>query len=1226
MSKNLKKSASGKASENLRVVVRCRNLLPAELERGDTPCVKLDLATHQAVVQSPGDTPQVFAFDSVYTNFHSQKEIFLKEVFPMIEAVLQGYNATVFAYGQSGSGKTYTMTGNIADSNLWGMMPQTVQSLFSEIRKISTAGNFFKVKCSYIELYNGKARDLLTSKQTTLDIKENSAKNFYVKGVETPEISSLEECLKLFNAGTERRQTASTELNDQSSRSHSLFVLQVEQHDAESDPSSPTVFSSKINIVDLAGSEKLAKSGATGATAVEGCSINLSLSALAAVIDTIVKGGPHIPYRSSPLTMLLKDSLGGNAKTVMFANLGPSDRNAAETLSTLRFALRAKQIENKPIKNMDPKDARIAELLEKVEELHKKNGSSNHNQEIERLTNRLDFLEVERADYAKNLETTELELGLEVKRVRYELDEMERSRKTLDGEVNRLRDRIGSLEASLVHEQRVAQEIRSTVRDFLRRGLIQDQLDELQKRMRRGSDGLGGQWAATDIQNHFDQLLQQLQAQQQALKSAEQLRKQAVADLEEKSAQVMHLQDELSAARMGDGAKREKEAEKTTSLMAEVTRLSSELKVAKNIAEERAAQLSKIESQLKSEISRLQQENKKLQQSKGEPSSGVRVPQPPGHRNSVQEAASVSGELAALREENESLRAQLTRERDAMRRQIPVRFSPHVARTSPNGKKPSTQQAPVSIAIDMIRGIPTETWCVRVLAYMADLDEDDAVTIDSDTLYDRLPDILCVQDLASPTCEPTFSSEDSTRSVFVTDNSRAVLIVECLFGKQWATYGHAVLPIGRALTRKGGCFSTRLRLGDPRQNRNSSENADLEQYAAVLRSRLALVPGTVDEYIPLAVVQWRKDAAVGPRQKWDLVDSPPFSAAEELMKKDRAGLPAAALERSPKLCGINSADDVAKAFEDSKRAQDCGDAMSLFSPYTKDRSCFIWIEKVVGLFPSDVKKAQAPADRLLKVLARVDDSFGFSKFHDFSAHCNFPTFLLDPILFPNLPEDDKLCVWLTVFTVSTKPKAPNGTESDAEAIVPIAWSVAKLFIGKHFLRHGRISVPLFEGTAPPPEFVEELNHVSLEEAIVNFLSQEKITYYSPRSLIVLAQGDAVRLEEVTGRLEPAPRSSTGGSLSKAPGPYAHRCKRKLVRRLNIPEFDVLEMMPQASGDGAPTLEKAVMRLLPDETIKGLQNRINDRVTEYMKAGGLEEFKTGERKLQRSKSLFQRFFN
>eukprot|EP00331_Platyophrya_macrostoma_P023561 CAMPEP_0176462128 /NCGR_PEP_ID=MMETSP0127-20121128/35080_1 /TAXON_ID=938130 /ORGANISM="Platyophrya macrostoma, Strain WH" /LENGTH=236 /DNA_ID=CAMNT_0017853981 /DNA_START=105 /DNA_END=811 /DNA_ORIENTATION=+ len=233
------KKSSG---ENIRVVVRCRNLLPNELERGDKAVVRMDLATNQVVLQHAIGDPETFAFDAVYNNTYTQRDIFLQEVQPLVEAVLQGYNATVFAYGQSGSGKTHTMTGKLEDPKLWGMMPQVVDHLFNEIKKLSTTSKkTFKVRVSYIELYNGKSRDLLATKQVNLEIKQNMAKNFYVKGADMPEVTNFDECIRYFNQGTDRRQTASTDLNDQSSRSHSLFQLQVEQFDFEHDPSTPVI-------------------------------------------------------------------------------------------------------------------------------------------------------------------------------------------------------------------------------------------------------------------------------------------------------------------------------------------------------------------------------------------------------------------------------------------------------------------------------------------------------------------------------------------------------------------------------------------------------------------------------------------------------------------------------------------------------------------------------------------------------------------------------------------------------------------------------------------------------------------------------------------------------------------------------------------------------------------------------------------------------------------------
>lgn len=506
-----KKGKKGKAAENIRVVIRVRDLLPNEVERGDKPAVRMDLANSQVIVQHAVGDPDLWTFDAVYNNGFSQRDIYLQEVHPLVEAVLQGYNATVFAYGQSGSGKTFTMTGKLDNPKHYGMMPQVVEHMFNEIKRLTSSQRHFKVKVSYIELYLGKSRDLLTEKQVTLEVKENMAKNFYVKGAEVIEVLGFDDCIRLFNEGTIRRQVASTDLNDQSSRSHSLFMITIEQYDFEQDPTTPVIMTSKINVVDLAGSEKLSKTNATGDTAKEGCQINLSLSALATVIDTIVKGGKHIPYRSSSLTMLLKDSLGGNAKTVMFANIGPSDKNVSESISTLRFADRAKQIENKPIKNMDPKDARIADLLEKIEELQARLGNVDLNEE-EKLKIRIEELEVENASLRGNSEKDTLQLEEDNKNLQVRVEQLQEQIKGLEKEIARHKDDRAAMEVNFKNDLDHAQELKSIAANFVKRVCTQQQLDLIREHMpaevkEQAQGQPAGTWDVREIQFYLEGFL-----------------------------------------------------------------------------------------------------------------------------------------------------------------------------------------------------------------------------------------------------------------------------------------------------------------------------------------------------------------------------------------------------------------------------------------------------------------------------------------------------------------------------------------------------------------------------------------------------------------------------------------------------------------------------------------------------------------------------------------------
>lgn len=360
------------SAENIKVLVRCRPLNEKEKHNGYKSCVDLNMTEGTVSVKTAIGDPDRFTFDAVINNTYTQKDIFTQYIQPLVDCVLDGFNATVFAYGQSGSGKTHTMTGVMNDPELEGVIPRCVAHIFETIKNMKTTepNKSFQMAVTFVELYNGKVRDLLAKQQVTLDVRENKDHSFYVQGANMPQVKYPEDIFRLMEQGTERRRTASTELNADSSRSHSIFTLILEC--VETTENGALSVSSKLNLVDLAGSERQGKTGATGDTLLEGCNINLSLSALGTVIDTIVKGRGHIPFRSSQLTMLLKDSLGGNSKTVMFANINPSEHNLSETVSTLRFADRAKQIKNKPVVNMDAKDQKIAELSLTIQELKDK--------------------------------------------------------------------------------------------------------------------------------------------------------------------------------------------------------------------------------------------------------------------------------------------------------------------------------------------------------------------------------------------------------------------------------------------------------------------------------------------------------------------------------------------------------------------------------------------------------------------------------------------------------------------------------------------------------------------------------------------------------------------------------------------------------------------------------------------------------------------------------------
>eukprot|EP00158_Paraphelidium_tribonemae_P007080 Partr_v1_DN28102_c0_g1_i2_m55385 putative Kinesin family member len=314
---------------------------------------------------------KTFTFDSVFGIDSVQTDVYKQSAYPIIEAVLDGYNGTIFAYGQTGSGKTHTMMGELSSQENYGILPNAIQHIFTHISQKGSSTNFL-VRATFLELYNEEIRDLLSPDFKKLDLKED-ANGVYVKDGSSFVIQNAEELMKLVDKGNSKRVVAATAMNATSSRSHSIFTITVESADkiegaAEDGDSHVRV--GKLHLVDLAGSERQSKTLATGDRLKEAAKINLSLSCLGNVIAALVDGKTkHIPYRDSKLTRLLQDSLGGNSKTCMIAACSPADYNFDETMSTLRYAHRAKQIKNKPKINEDPKDAMLREYQDEIKRL-----------------------------------------------------------------------------------------------------------------------------------------------------------------------------------------------------------------------------------------------------------------------------------------------------------------------------------------------------------------------------------------------------------------------------------------------------------------------------------------------------------------------------------------------------------------------------------------------------------------------------------------------------------------------------------------------------------------------------------------------------------------------------------------------------------------------------------------------------------------------------------------
>ncbi|XP_030636930.1 kinesin-like protein KIF13A isoform X2 [Chanos chanos] len=372
----------------VKVAVRVRPMNRREIELC-TKCV-VEMEDNQTILHPPPSNtkgenrkqPKVFAFDHCFWSMdesnvpkYAGQEIVFKCLGEgILENAFQGYNACIFAYGQTGSGKSFSMMGNGEHP---GLIPRLCCSLFERVSREDSQSHSFKVEVSYMEIYNEKVRDLLDPKggRQSLKVREHKVLGPYVDGLSQLAVTSFEDIESLMSEGNKSRTVAATNMNEESSRSHAVFSIIVTQtlYDLQSGNSGEKV--SKISLVDLAGSERVSKTGAAGERLKEGSNINKSLTTLGCVISALAdqsagKGkAKFVPYRDSVLTWLLKDNLGGNSKTAMIATVSPAADNYEETLSTLRYADRAKRIVNHAVVNEDPNARIIRELREEVEKL-----------------------------------------------------------------------------------------------------------------------------------------------------------------------------------------------------------------------------------------------------------------------------------------------------------------------------------------------------------------------------------------------------------------------------------------------------------------------------------------------------------------------------------------------------------------------------------------------------------------------------------------------------------------------------------------------------------------------------------------------------------------------------------------------------------------------------------------------------------------------------------------
>ncbi|KAG8961252.1 Kinesin heavy chain [Tulasnella sp. 419] len=356
------------SSTNIKVVCRFRPQNGMEIREGSEVIVSFDENLQTVQLKSSllaGAEKDGFTFDRVFPMNTKQHEVFDYGIKGCVaQHVLDGYNGTVFAYGQTGSGKTFTMMGDDIDSEeLKGIIPRITEQIFTSIVE-SDSNLEYLVKVSYMEIYLERIRDLLALQNDNLQIHEEKSRGVYVKNLSDYYVGSTKEVYEIMRQGSQARVKTSTNMNAESSRSHSIFLMSIQQRNTETGAQK----TGNLYLVDLAGSEKVGKTGASGTTLEEAKKINKSLSALGMVINALTDGkSSHIPYRDSKLTRILQESLGGNSRTTLIINCSPASYNDAETISTLRFGMRAKSIKNTARVNAELSPAELKGLLKKAQ-------------------------------------------------------------------------------------------------------------------------------------------------------------------------------------------------------------------------------------------------------------------------------------------------------------------------------------------------------------------------------------------------------------------------------------------------------------------------------------------------------------------------------------------------------------------------------------------------------------------------------------------------------------------------------------------------------------------------------------------------------------------------------------------------------------------------------------------------------------------------------------------
>uniref|UniRef100_A0A4W5NQV1 Kinesin-like protein n=1 Tax=Hucho hucho TaxID=62062 RepID=A0A4W5NQV1_9TELE len=583
---------------NIKVLCRFRPLNQSEILRGD-----------QFIPTFLGDDSvsvggRSYVFDRVFPTNTTQEQVYNTCAKQIVKDVLGGYNGTIFAYGQTASGKTHTMEGKLHDPNQMGIIPRIAEDIFNHIFGMDENLEFH-IKVSYFEVYMDKIRDLLDVTKTNLAVHEDKNKIPYVKGCTERFVSSPDEVMDVIDEGKNNRHVAVTNMNEHSSRSHSIFLINIKQEHVETEQK----LCGKLYLVDLAGSEKVSKTGAAGAVLDEAKNINKSLSALGNVISALAEGTKtHVPYRDSKMTRILQDSLGGNCRTTMFICCSPSSFNDAETKSTLMFGQRAKTIRNTASVNLELTADQWKRKYEKEKE---------KNKTMKETVQRLEA-ELNRWRNGENVPETERTTA-DV--VRLESVEERSPVMILDNDTSSIVVRISEEE-----RQKYEEEIRKLYKQLDDKLLASSRGDGDKVQAELGRLQVESNCAKTEVKEVL-QALEELAINydQKSLEVEEKgLQNQLLADqLAQKMANLMELEAELSHMQEVSGQQRKRIADVLNGLMRDLSEFSTivgngEIKLISGAIEEEFTvarlYISKIKSEVKSMVKRCRQlENLQLE-------------------------------------------------------------------------------------------------------------------------------------------------------------------------------------------------------------------------------------------------------------------------------------------------------------------------------------------------------------------------------------------------------------------------------------------------------------------------------------------------------------------------------------------------------------------------------------------------------------------------------------